>query len=95
MPAISHDPRVKVVEDGTPTGHFLTACEYRTAVLTLREAYPHENAAGVWRPISNLIGMCAELSMKAFLLQSGVGERELKHDFGHGLDKLLAECVAK
>ena len=84
-----------MVEDGTPEAHVLTAYEYRTAVLTLRKAFTHESAAGVWRPVSNLIGMCAELSMKAYLLQSGIEERKLKFEFGHGLDKLLTECVSK
>ena len=84
-----------MIEDGAPEAHVLTAYEYRIAVVTLRKAFPNGHPAGVWRPLSHLIGMLAELSMKAYLLQSGTGERELKSDYGHEFDKLLAACISK
>lgn len=83
------------IEDGTPEAHVLTAYEYRIAVFTLRAAHPHHEAAGVWRPLSHLIGMCAELSMKAFLLVKGLDGSELKSSYGHKLSMLLTECISR
>jgi hypothetical protein len=59
---------------------------YAAAADAVNDRYPNS-----MHVLSHLLGMSIELALKAFLLNGGLTERDLRK-FGHDLGRLLEEC---
>jgi hypothetical protein len=69
----------------SPTSYLSGALEYKTAVDLISAAPPSSMPI---EPLGFLAAHCAELVLKALLLQSGVSASDLRREIGHDLNRL-------